>query len=659
MVINSNNNTKFEGFDALSILKQNRTARQKEVQRTSTTALNINDAIDSVSAYTIAESLRIRTRVLGQANENIQNDTALLKTAQDRGNSIVDSIKEIQRLAVSATDESITDDDRRVIQRDINRLVTQISEDSQITFNGRNLIDGSATTGNQAIATVLSNSSLYSGTTANTALTALKNSNGVSLGIDANDRVTASYVKDGNIYTTSFSVDNNTLEDIFKNLNTINGMSLTDTPFIGGGRGMLEEPTIRPEPVKPIDPEDIKPTEPTEERPVTVVTRPAPVNAPAEEISMPAIPSESEFFPESEPVKPIRPNISEPDIETAQSAEEYVAAMTAYENTMANYAADMEQYEIKKTAYDAIQAGTAEVIDSTDPQYNDAVANYSEQMARYVQYRKEKEAYDQYQTDLEKYNQYERTKTAWDNYDRDYSDYLTYKDEYETELLPNYDVDMENYRAEYAQYLKDKADYDLMTADIVKSDSEGLHVTARKPGLEGQISGVSINIADSSGNAKLTVNATLNNFKTTTFAEDAREDNSIYFQIGDTVGQAINFGFNDMRAEAFGLKGKNGNIISISTKSDADAALTVIDNALNKAVEHLQTIGSSEKRLGYIGESLAIEINNIQEPDSLVRNAGMAKQLTVYSTDLFRRNINQSMLAIANQHSSSVLALLR
>ena len=90
MVINSNNNTKFEGFDALSILKQNRTARQKEVQRTSTTALNINDAIDSVSAYTIAESLRIRTRVLGQANENIQNDTALLKTAQDRGNSIVD-----------------------------------------------------------------------------------------------------------------------------------------------------------------------------------------------------------------------------------------------------------------------------------------------------------------------------------------------------------------------------------------------------------------------------------------------------------------------------------------------------------------------------------------------------------------------------------------
>ena len=151
----------------------------------------------------------------------------------------------------------------------------------------------------------------------------------------------------------------------------------------------------------------------------------------------------------------------------------------------------------------------------------------------------------------------------------------------------------------------------------------------------------------------------MNKFKTTTFAADEREDNSISFQIGETAGQTMNFGFDDMRSEAFGLKGANGKIISISTKADADAALSTIENALNKATEQIQMIGSSEKRLGYIADSLSIEISNIQEPDSLIRNANMAKTFTLYALDIFNRDRTQSMFAIANQHSSSVLALLR
>ena len=133
----------------------------------------------------------------------------------------------------------------------------------------------------------------------------------------------------------------------------------------------------------------------------------------------------------------------------------------------------------------------------------------------------------------------------------------------------------------------------------------------------------------------------------------------MFFQIGDTINQSINFGFNDMRAEAFGLKGANGNIISISTKADADAAVSTIANALSKATEQLTTMGSSEKKLGYIADSLSFEISNIEEPDSLVRNLSMAKTLTVYSANYFRNNTSQSIFAIANQHSSSVLGLLR
>lgn len=683
---NIQSNSRFDAFNSLSLINQNRITAQRELQRTATTRLDDNDAIDNVSAYSIEESLRIRTQVLGQVNKNIQDDTALLKTAQSRGGAIVDSIKEIQKLAISATDEALTDDDRRVIQKDINRLVEQIVSDSQITFNGRKLIDGSATTGNPATATVLSNNSLYSDTTADTALTDLKNTSGANLGIDASDRITASYVKDGNIYTINFSVGNNTLEDIFVNLNKINGMTLTEATFVGGGRGILVEPVepIKPEePVRPTEP--IKPTapdKPTIERP-NEVTEPVAVVEPAE-VSMPTIvPSEVEI------AEPTKPDIIRPDIKDFDNADDHEAAMTDYNTAMENYAAQMEQYELDKAAYEAIQAEArqagAETIqkptDTNDPKYQSDLDAYNaavDNFKNYVQYRKDKETYDQYQTDLATYNQYLTDKAAYDQAWADYNaadaqyrvdiadyennlypQYLRDTEKYENELYPQYLDNMATYRLEYAQYQKDMANYRLMTADIVQSDDNGLSVTARKPGLDEQISGVSINVTDSSGNAKSAANAALNNFRTTTYAANARDDNSVYFQIGETIDEVLNFGFNDMRAEAFGLKGANGNIISISTKEDADAALATINNALSKAIEQVQTIGYSEKKLGYIADALSNEISNIQEPDLMVRNADRAKTLTLYTLDFFQRDRMQSMLAMANQHSSAVLGLLR
>lgn len=660
---------KFDVFNSLSILNQTKISNKKELQRTTTTRLDINDAIDRASAYSIEESLRIRTRILGQASENIQNDTALLKTAQGSGDSIVDSIKEIQKLAVTATDESLTDGDRLIIQKDINRLVNQISESAQVTFNGRNLIDGSATTGNQPIATVLSNNSLYSGTTASTALTALQNSAGANLGINDSDNITASYVKGGNIYTTKFSAGNNTLEDIFINLNKVNGVTtdefgnataLTDPAFVGGGRGILTNPTEN----EPFKPETIRPDTPDVERPDKVIEEPKVVAEPTpeERVDAPFVPSEF-VVPESELVEPTQPAVEEPNELDFETVEEFNEAMADYENAMANYEMQREQYEFNKTAYDAVQAG-AEIIYKPTPlgedatveeqeqyesdlaAYNDAVANYSTQAATdYIQYREKQAAYDKYLVDKANYDKYVSDKAKWDAFDAKYKVYEDYKKKYDEELYPKYE--------------KDLAYYNMMSVDAVQKDINGLSVTAQKPGLEEQISGISINVTDTSGKAKSFANAALNNFKTTTFASDHKEDNSINFQIGETVGQTMNFGFDDMRSEAFGLKGANGNIISISTKEEAAAALATIENALTRATEQIQMIGSSEKKLGYIADNLTMEISHIQEPDSLVRNAGMAKTFTTYTLDIFNRNRTQSMFAMANQHPSSVFALLR
>lgn len=743
MMINSIN-TNLDAFLPVSILNQGIRANQKEVQRASATDLNADKVIDNISAYTIEESLRIRTRMLNQANQNIQNDTALLKTAQGSGSSIVNSIKEIQKLALSATDESLTDEDRLVIQKDINRLVEQISSVSQITFNGRKLIDGTATTGNPAIAGTLSNNSLYSGTSAATLLTDLKSSGGASLGIEASDRITASYVQDGKIYTTSFTAGTNTLEDIFVNLNSITGMSLTDTAFVGGAQGILREPVEPPAPIEP--PKPIAPTKPT------APTAPIAPTAP-QAVSQPEIPRD--FVPSS------LPNVNDyPTNDEFVAAEEiydavqsgtakvieppndptdanYANDLADYNTAVSNYGAksyqdrikeitDYEQYLQKKDAYDL------EVV-----KYNAALADYNAAYAKYEDYLANNSGLTNETSGIYNYNGYVGRKNAYDsaqpgfnaayerfadyvatapdyreayaNYEahlptetpgtinqertravagyRDYvnwnGNYSTASDAYEkygdyldaySGLVTQYEKDLEEYDRRYPKYLayskdytenfhpqyeEDLANYRIMTANVVQHDSNGFSVTAREAGLERQISGVSINVTDSSGNAKETATSVLNNFRTTTFAADATEDNSVYFQISETVGQMLNLGFDDMRAEAFGLKGANGNIINISTKADADAALATIDNALNKATEQLQMIGSSEKKLGYISDSLSLEISNIQEPDWTVRNGGTAKTLTLYVMDLFNNNPAQSMFAMANQHSSVVLNLLR
>ena len=311
---------------------------------------------------------------------------------------------------------------------------------------------------------------------------------------------------------------------------------------------------------------------------------------------------------------------------------DYVANAPDFSVAYENYTAYLE------TATNSVYAERKGIVNA----YNE----YVRENGNYSTAEDYQAAYEKYSAYVEAYpalvDQYEREKNEFDNLN---AEYQNYKNDYEKNFLP--------------QYREDLANYNIMAVDIVQPDSNGLSVAARKTGLAEQISGVSINVTDASGNTKSFATAALNNFRTTTFAEDVREDNSVNFQIGETIDQTINFGFNDMRAEAFGLKGANGKIISIATKEDADAALATIDNALNKATAQLQNIGSSEKRLGYIADTLANEISNIQEPDLLIRNAGMAKTLTVYALDFFQRDRMQSMFAVANQHSSAVFALLR
>ena len=130
-------------------------------------------------------------------------------------------------------------------------------------------------------------------------------------------------------------------------------------------------------------------------------------------------------------------------------------------------------------------------------------------------------------------------------------------------------------------------------------------------------------------------------------------------QTGTKANQAIKVGFSDMRAVALGLKATDGTTLNIGTQKNANAAINVLDLALQKCLNQATTIGAVESRLEYTSANLVTASENTQSSESTLRDADMAAEMTAYTKNNVLLQAAQSMLAQANQNSSSVLSLLQ
>ena len=184
-------------------------------------------------------------------------------------------------------------------------------------------------------------------------------------------------------------------------------------------------------------------------------------------------------------------------------------------------------------------------------------------------------------------------------------------------------------------------------------------LTAKTTGLAGQISGFTISITNNKGAINKSANAVLDNFTESIRAQNESSDNAMVFQVGTKANQAIKVGLTDMRSTALGLKGDDGETLNVSTQVKANAAINVLDNAIQKALDQQTTIGSVESRLSYTSSNLTTASENVQSSESTIRDADMAKEMTNYTKNNVLLQAAQSMLAQANQSSSSVLSLLQ
>ncbi len=184
-------------------------------------------------------------------------------------------------------------------------------------------------------------------------------------------------------------------------------------------------------------------------------------------------------------------------------------------------------------------------------------------------------------------------------------------------------------------------------------------LTADAAGIDNQISGFTISVTDNTGKTNKSANAVLDAFTESIAARNESQDNSLVFQVGTKANQNIKVGLDDMRSTALGLKGADGTTLNVSTQAKANAAINVLDNALQKALDQQTTIGAVESRLEYTSSNLTTASENVQSSESTIRDADMAKEMTEYTKNNVLLQAAQSMLAQANQNSSAVLSLLQ
>ena len=213
MVVKNN----LSALNTLNIMNKNSSALSKSLQKVSS-GEKINSAADDASGYAISEKMKVQIRSLDQANQNSQNGSSLLKTAEGAVSSTVDILKTLKEKVVNAANDTNTTADRQTIQNELNQAIDQINDNANVTFNGKTLVDGSM---NKAITTAtastFTNQSLGTGVVVASALTDLTDRDGNTLDIKSSDTIKVSFVQNGKTYTTSYTVGTTKLSDIFAN----------------------------------------------------------------------------------------------------------------------------------------------------------------------------------------------------------------------------------------------------------------------------------------------------------------------------------------------------------------------------------------------------------------------------------------------------------
>ena len=645
MVVRNN----LSAVNTLNTLNRNQTALSKNLEMVSS-GMRINSARDDASGYAISERMRVQIRSLNQDNLNTQNGNSMMKVAEGAVQSTVDILKTLKEKVIDAANDTNTDADRAFIQKELDQSIDQINDNANVTYNGKYLVDGSKRGKGIATYNALTNQSFSTNTGAGTALTELEDRNGNNLGILSSDNVTVSYVQNGKTYTTSYTAGTTSLQYIFKAAEDIDTSTYTFADqyniAIAKVNGVTDYAELAAQ----------------------AALAQGWVNT-SSNVSLAATGLYGTF---SSLYSTLSSKLGELTSAVTNSLSQSTAPIVS--------AASSEYSQWRNT--NSLSQGSTLI--SGTPDYNEILNNSS---------------YSTIKTYIQFYDADHSISSAVTAYNSAYSALNSFLSSnplsgvttetppevpllgsnpyplgsagYDTSTYSGYASTASAIAAEASNFydslsgpkLLDGTKVGISRADEIvytANNENAITVTAMNSGVNGQISGFTVSVSDIDGKIKKSVNAVLDAWSETIRGENEEaEDTAIVLQVGTRANQAIKIGLTDMRAQALGLQGTDGSTLNVSNQQNANAAINVLDTAIQKALDQQTSIGAIESRLTYTSTNLTTAIENVMASESTLRDVDMAQAITEYTKNNILSQSSQAMLAQANQNSSQVLSLLR
>lgn len=131
---------------------------------------------------------------------------------------------------------------------------------------------------------------------------------------------------------------------------------------------------------------------------------------------------------------------------------------------------------------------------------------------------------------------------------------------------------------------------------------------------------------------------------------------ALTFHVGANAGQTLKISDDLVLAsnDVF-----NVNLSTVDLKTGADAAITLIDSAIDAVSSTRAKLGATQNRLEHVVANLNVAVENLAASESRIRDADVASEMVQFTRHQIMSQLGTAMLAQANTVPQAVLALLR
>ncbi|MBQ9486327.1 MAG: flagellin [Selenomonadaceae bacterium] len=130
------------GADGLTTIMNNHSTEMSKSMERVSSGLRINHSGDDAAGKAISEKMLSQIRSLDQSQQNTQSANSLLGVAEAAVTSIVDVIQQMKTRALQGANDTLTTDERKALQYELEQLSSQIDASSLVSQSGRYLLRG-------------------------------------------------------------------------------------------------------------------------------------------------------------------------------------------------------------------------------------------------------------------------------------------------------------------------------------------------------------------------------------------------------------------------------------------------------------------------------------------------------------------------------------